>query len=63
MTCHRSFNMFIVGGEERGRYLGLTYSFNFLTLGFTKCANMIEGKANFGSIYFRDLLFAIGGWR
>ena len=55
--------MFIVGGEERGRYLGLTYSFNFLTLGFTKCANMIEGKANFGSIYFRDLLFAIGGWR
>ncbi len=55
--------MFVLGGEEKGKYLGHCFSYNFLTLSFTSCASMLEAKVNFGSIYFKEHIFAVGGWK
>jgi hypothetical protein len=55
--------MFVVGGEDKGKYLGHTYSYNFLSLNFTPCAIMNEPKINFGCIYFKENVFIVGGWK
>lgn len=54
--------MFIMGGEDKGKYLGHTYSFNFTTLDFEQCSSMNEPKINFGAIYFKESVFVVGGW-
>lgn len=55
--------MFILGGEEKGKYLGQAFSYNFVTLAFVQCSNMLESKSNFGAIYFKNCIFIVGGWR
>ena len=63
LTSHRTHNMFVIGGEEKGRYLGHNFSYNFLSLSFTPCASMNEAKVNFGAIYFKENVFVVGGWK
>lgn len=55
--------MFVIGGEEKGKYLGHTFSYNFMSLSFTPCASMKEPKINFGAIYFKESVFVVGGWK
>lgn len=54
--------MFVLGGEEKGKYLGHTFSYSFTTLSFDQKANMNEPKINFGAIYFKESVFVVGGW-
>ena len=54
--------MFIIGGEEKGKYLGNTFSYNFFSLNFDPCDSMKEPKINFGAIYFKEAVFVVGGW-
>jgi hypothetical protein len=55
--------MFVIGGEDKGKYLGHTFSYNFLSLSFTPCTSMNESKINFGAIYFKENVFVVGGWK
>jgi len=54
--------MFVLGGEEKGKYLGQVFSYNFLSLNFSACSPMNEAKINFGAIYFKESVFVVGGW-
>ena len=63
LTSHPDHNMFVLGGEDKGKYLGQNFSYNFVTLNFKPCMPMSEPKVNFGAIYFRDSVFVIGGWK
>lgn len=62
LTSHLQYNMFIIGGEDKGKYLGHTFSYNFYSLNFAQCPNMNEPKINFGAIYFNQMVFVVGGW-
>lgn len=55
--------MFILGGEDKSKYLGQMFSYNFVSLAFQPCPPMIEQKVNFGAIYFKDCVFVVGGWK
>ena len=55
--------MFVIGGEDKGVYLGKNYMFNFVTLEFDEKQPMIEAKVFFGCIYFNGGIFVVGGWK
>ena len=58
-----SEHMLLLGGEEKGHYLGHNYLFNLATQDFTQKTNIPEARVDFGSIYSSGSVFVVGGWR
>jgi hypothetical protein len=55
--------MFVLGGEDKGTYLGKNYRYNFITLEFTERSPMLEARVHFGCIYFGGNIYIVGGWK
>lgn len=55
--------MFIIGGEDKGQYLGRNFLYNFVTLDFTEKMPMVEPRVEFGCIFFSGKIYVVGGWK
>jgi hypothetical protein len=55
--------MLILGGEEKGVYLGNNTLFNLASHEFVEREPMPEAKVQFGCIFFGGHVFVVGGWR
>ncbi|CDW85214.1 kelch motif family protein [Stylonychia lemnae] len=56
-------NMFILGGEDKGQYLGNNYMYNYISHDFCERSQMLEARVFFGCIYFNQNIFTVGGWK
>jgi hypothetical protein len=58
-----SEQMFLIGGEEKGVYLGTNFEFSLASQTFTEKALMPEPRVEFGCIYYGGCVYVVGGWK
>ena len=55
--------MLLLGGEDKGHYLGLNFLFNLASQNFEQRTPMEECRIDFGAIYSAGSVYVVGGWR
>ena len=58
-----SEHMLLLGGEDKGTYLGANFLFNLASQNFESRKILPEPRVDFGSIYSAGSVFVVGGWR
>ena len=55
--------MLLLGGEDKGHYLGQNFLFNLASQVFEQRANLPEARVDFGAIYSTGSVYVVGGWK